>query len=82
MQHGTFLCTPYLPTPLSFPSPLIIPLLPSSQPNYVAMIANGTFGVTGDGNYVVDAVTVIDRLESKGISWGVSYLPLMKLRTL
>ena len=41
------------------------------------MTANRTFRVTSDANYVVDAVTVLDRLESKVISWAVRPLGLI-----
>ncbi|KAJ3359079.1 hypothetical protein HDU91_005017 [Kappamyces sp. JEL0680] len=40
-----------------------------SQGNYVAMITGGLQGVTGDGTYNLNAKSVVDLLEAKGVSW-------------
>ncbi|KAI9327940.1 phosphoesterase [Zopfochytrium polystomum] len=42
-----------------------------SQPNYIAMVAGDTLGVTGNANIDLPATTanVADLLEAKGVSW-------------
>jgi acid phosphatase len=40
-----------------------------SLPNYYATIAGSTFGVNDDFEHNFDALTIVDLLESKGISW-------------
>ncbi|KAJ3291886.1 hypothetical protein HDU76_007219 [Blyttiomyces sp. JEL0837] len=40
-----------------------------SQPNYVAMIAGDTLGVTGDGNVNLAGNSIVDLLEAKGFTW-------------
>ena len=42
-----------------------------SQPNYVAMIAGDTLGVTSDTQVDLDGKSIADLLESKGKSWKV-----------
>lgn len=44
------------------------------QPNYLAMIATDSFGIHSDANYVFDNETIVDRLESAGVTWGVRLL--------
>ncbi|CAG8448856.1 414_t:CDS:2, partial [Dentiscutata heterogama] len=40
-----------------------------SEPNYIAQIAGSTYGILDDGNYDIDATTLVDLLESKNVSW-------------
>ncbi|RIB16480.1 phosphoesterase family-domain-containing protein [Gigaspora rosea] len=40
-----------------------------SEPNYVAEISGSTFGIKDDANYNIDAKTIVDLFEAKGISW-------------
>ncbi|KAI9366942.1 phosphoesterase [Zopfochytrium polystomum] len=40
-----------------------------SQPNYIAMVAGDTLGVTGDGNVNLAQSNIADLLEAKGITW-------------
>lgn len=40
-----------------------------SQPNYIALVAGSTLGVTGDGNVTVDAKHLGDLFDAKGLSW-------------
>lgn len=40
-----------------------------SQPNYIALVAGSTLGVTGDGNVIVDALHLGDLLDAKGKTW-------------
>ncbi|KAJ1564823.1 hypothetical protein HK405_013888 [Cladochytrium tenue] len=40
-----------------------------SQPNYIAMVAGDTLGVTSDDNVDLSQSNVADLLESKGITW-------------
>ena len=42
-----------------------------SQPNYVAMIAGDTLGVTSDTQVDIDGKSIADLLEAKGKSWKV-----------
>lgn len=42
-----------------------------SQGNYISMIAGDNFGVYGDGNVTIDQLSIVDRLEEKGLSWKV-----------
>lgn len=43
-----------------------------SQPNYVALVAGGTLGVSDDKVYDLSAANLADQLESKGLNWSVS----------
>lgn len=40
-----------------------------SQGNYVAMVSGGLQGVTGDGVYELQAPTIADLIEKKGLTW-------------
>lgn len=40
-----------------------------SQPNYIALIAGSTLGVTGDGDVTIDAMHLGDLLNAKGKTW-------------
>ncbi|KAI9358235.1 phosphoesterase family-domain-containing protein [Zopfochytrium polystomum] len=40
-----------------------------SQPNYIAMVAGDTLGVTGDGNVNLAQTSIADLLDAKGITW-------------
>ena len=42
-----------------------------SQPNYIALIAGSTYGVTSDDNVTIDGRQIGDLLESKGLQWKV-----------
>jgi len=42
-----------------------------SYPNYLALVAGETFGVRGDRQSNIDAPTIADRLEAKGLTWKV-----------
>jgi len=42
-----------------------------SQPNYVALFAGSTLGVTSDGHYDLDATNLADQIEAAGKSWHV-----------
>lgn len=42
-----------------------------SYPNYLAMVAGDTFGVTSDGMKTFAGSTLTDRLEAKGLTWKV-----------
>ncbi|KAK0543872.1 hypothetical protein OC846_005810 [Tilletia horrida] len=41
-----------------------------SQPNYIAYVSGSTQGCTNDQNININAKSVADTLEAKGISWG------------
>jgi phospholipase C len=40
-----------------------------SQPNYIAAIAGDTHGVWDDNVHTIDAISIVDLLEAKNISW-------------
>lgn len=40
-----------------------------SQPNYIAMISGSTFGIWNDLYHDLNAPTIVDLLEQKGLSW-------------
>jgi len=40
-----------------------------SYPNYLALVGGHTFGVRGDEQADIDAPTIADRLEAKGLTW-------------
>jgi len=40
-----------------------------SQPNYITIIAGETMGVSDDNNQDIDANSIVDLLEAKGVSW-------------
>ncbi|KAL3683644.1 hypothetical protein R1sor_001666 [Riccia sorocarpa] len=40
-----------------------------SQPNYIAMVAGSTLGVTTDGNVNLSNMNLVDLLEAAGVSW-------------
>jgi acid phosphatase len=40
-----------------------------SQPNYIAMIAGSTLGIRNDNFHDLNAPTIVDLLEEKGLSW-------------
>ena len=42
-----------------------------SQPNYIAMVAGSTLGVTSDANTNVDARQIGDLVEARGLEWKV-----------
>lgn len=42
-----------------------------SYPNYLALTAGSTFGITDDGQTDLDKTNIVDLLETKGISWKV-----------
>ena len=42
-----------------------------SQPNYIALFAGSTLGVTTDGRYDLDAANLADQLDAAGKSWHV-----------
>jgi acid phosphatase len=42
-----------------------------SQPNYVALVAGDTLGVTDDSNVTLDAESLVDRLEAAKRTWKV-----------
>ncbi len=42
-----------------------------SEPNYIAMWAGSTYGITDDGTYNLNGVTIADQLEAAGKSWMV-----------
>lgn len=42
-----------------------------SYPNYLALTAGSTFGITSDGQTDLDKTNIVDLLEAKGISWKV-----------
>ena len=42
-----------------------------SQPNYIALFAGATLGVTTDGRYDLDASNLADQLDAAGKSWHV-----------
>jgi hypothetical protein len=42
-----------------------------SQPNYLAMVAGDTFGITDDNNHNINASHLGDLLEAKGLSWKI-----------
>ncbi len=42
-----------------------------SLPNYIALIAGSTYGVTSDDNVTLDKPHIGDLLEAKGLSWKV-----------
>ena len=42
-----------------------------SQPNYVAMVAGDTLGVSGDGHYDLAGNSLVDLLEAAGKTWKV-----------
>ena len=53
-----------------------------SEPNYVAAISGSTFGIDDDADYDIDATTIVDLLEAKGVSWKgyMEGLPAHKLK--
>jgi hypothetical protein len=44
-------------------------LVPTSQPNYVALISGSTQGCTANGCPTITAPNLVDRFESAGLSW-------------
>jgi hypothetical protein len=42
-----------------------------SQPNYVALVAGSTLGVTSDGTYDLDGSSLFDQLRAAGLTWRV-----------
>ena len=40
-----------------------------SYPNYLAMIGGSTFGITNDTQVTINATSVVDLLEAKGLTW-------------
>jgi acid phosphatase len=42
-----------------------------SEPNYVALVAGSTLGVTSDGDYRLDAPSLFSQLQGAGRSWRV-----------
>ncbi|KAJ3415188.1 hypothetical protein HDV05_005468 [Chytridiales sp. JEL 0842] len=44
-------------------------LLTNIQPNYIAMTAGDTLGVTGSEEYNLNSTSIVDLLEEKGLSW-------------
>jgi hypothetical protein len=42
-----------------------------SQPNYIAMIAGSTYGISSDANVTLDGRHIGDLLEAKGLQWKV-----------
>jgi hypothetical protein len=40
-----------------------------SQPNYIAMVTGDTYGVKNDSNHDIDARSIADLLEDKGLTW-------------
>ena len=42
-----------------------------SQPNYIALMAGDTMGVYGDGNSDLNASSLADLIEAKGLHWAV-----------
>lgn len=42
-----------------------------SQPNYIALFAGSTLGVTTDGHYDLDASNLADQIDASGKSWHV-----------
>jgi hypothetical protein len=43
-----------------------------SQPNYIGLVSGSTQGVSDDGVHNLDASSLADLLEAKGLSWAVS----------
>jgi hypothetical protein len=42
-----------------------------SEPNYVALFAGSTLGVTNDGRYDLRAANIADQIDAAGLSWHV-----------
>jgi hypothetical protein len=40
-----------------------------SQPNYIALVAGSTLGVTTDGNVNLAGTSIVDKFESAGVTW-------------
>lgn len=42
----------------------------STEPNYIAYVSGSTNSCTNDNNIDIDAKSIADSLEAKGVSWG------------